>query len=144
MKADEFITVIRNDAVVDAIKTAETRTSGEIRVFVSNKGVVDAISEAWEAFGRLKMERTAQRNGLLIFVAPEARKFAIIGDEGIHRHCQDAFWQKLACELADGFKAGDYTAALVRVIQEAGQALAHHFPGRHDDVNELPNDVARD
>ena len=144
MKADEFITAIRDAAVVDAIKAVESKTSGEIRVFVSNKGVVDAISEAWEAFRRLKMERTVQRNGLLIFVAPEARKFAIIGDEGIHRHCQDAFWQKLASELADGFKAGDYTAALVRVIEEAGQALAHHFPGRHDDTNELPNIIARD
>lgn len=144
MKADEFITVIRDDAVVDAIKAAESRTGGEIRVFVSNQGVDDAISEAREAFRRLKMDRTAHRNGLLIFVAPSAKKFAIIGDEGIHRHCQDAFWQKLASELADGFKAGDYTAALVRVIQEAGQALAHHFPGRHDDVNELPNTIARD
>lgn len=144
MKAAEFISAIDDDAVVTAIKAAESRTTGEIRVFVTDKTVEDPIREAWAAFRHLEMARTAGRNGVLIFVAPSSRKFAIIGDEAVHRHCEAVFWQKLASELAVGFQGADYTGALVRVIQEAGQALSRHFPGRHDDVNELSDDVVRD
>lgn len=144
MKTEEFISAIRDDAVIEAIRVVETQTSGEVRVFVSSRSIKDPIHEAWEAFHRLKMDRTVQRNGVLVYVAPTARKFVIIGDEGIQKHVRDEFWQKLASDLGDGFKGGDYTGALVRVIQEAGQALAHHFPGRHDDVNELPNVIGRE
>lgn len=144
MKTEAFISAIDDGALIEAIKAVESKTSGELRVFVSSKNVEDPTREAWIAFKRLKMDRTAQRNGVLVFVAPVTRKFAIIGDQEIHRHCDEAFWLKLASHLSDGFKAGDYTGALVQVIQEAGLALARHFPGRHDDVNELPDDVVRD
>ena len=144
MKTEAFITAIDGGALIEAIKAVESKTSGELRVFVSSKNVEDPTREAWIAFKHLKMDRTAQRNGVLVFIAPVTRKFAIIGDQEIHRHCDEAFWLKLASQLADGFKAGDYTGALVQVIQEAGLALARHFPGRHDDVNELPDDVVRD
>ena len=33
---------------------------------------------------RLRMHRTKRRNGVLIFVAPLGRRFAIIADEGMH------------------------------------------------------------
>lgn len=144
MNADQFVSVIRDDAVIQAIQAAESHTSGEVRVVVSNRKVADPIEDAWRAFARLKMHHTSQRNAVLIFVAPDARQFAIVGDEGIHHRCGAAFWIRLADQLADGFKARDYTGALVQVIREVGQALAEHFPGRHDDVNELPDDVARE
>lgn len=144
MNADQFVSLVRDEALIQAIRVAESRTSGEVRVFVSSRKVADPIHDAWKAFARLKMHHTKERNAVLIFVAPDARKFAIVGDEGIHHHCHEMFWGKLAGELAEGFKAGDYTRALVQVIREVGQALAQHFPGRHDDVNELPDDVARE
>lgn len=144
MNADEFVSAIRDAAVIQAIKAAESRTTGEVRVMVTWKKTGDPVRDAWRAFAKLKMDCTAQRNGVLIFVAPAARKFAIVGDEGIHRHCDEAFWNKLAVDLEHGFRAGDYTTTLVQVIREIGDVMARHFPGRHDDVNELPDDVARE
>lgn len=144
MNADQFITTIVDEQVIQAIKAAESRTSGELRVFVTDRSVEDPISAAWQAFARLKLQHTAQRNAVLIFMAPTARKFAIVADEGIHHFCQEAFWNNLALQLSAGFKAGDYTGALVRLIDAIGQALSVHFPGSHNDVNELPDEVARD
>lgn len=144
MNADEFINTIADERVIDAIKTAESRTSGEIRVFISGKSVQDAMAEAWKTFGRLKMQHTAQRNAVLIFVAPHARRFAIVADEGIHQHVEEAFWSHLALQLSDGFKSGDHTGTLAHVIGDIGKKLSAHFPGSHHDVNELPDEVQRD
>ncbi len=144
MNADQFIATIVDEQVIQAIQSAEARTSGELRVFVTDKIVEDPMAEAWKTFARLKMQDTVQRNAVLIFVAPKARKFAIVADEGIHHFCQEVFWNQLAQQLSEGFKAGDYTGSLVRLIGEIGQALAAHFPRLEGDVNELPDDVMRD
>jgi uncharacterized membrane protein len=144
MNANQFIATIVDEQVIRAIQSAEARTSGELRVFVTDKLVEDPMAEAWKTFARLNMQSTAQRNAVLIFVCPQARKFAIVADEGIHHFCKEAFWSQLAQQLSEGFKAGDYTAALVRVIEAIGRALAEHFPRLDGDVNELPDEVQRD
>ncbi len=144
MNANEFIATIEDEPVIRAIQSAEARTSGELRVFVTDKIVGDAIAEAWKTFARLNMQGTKQRNAVLVFVGPKARKFAIVADEGIHRFCKEAFWSQLAQQLSEGFKVGDYTGALVRLIEDIGRVLAAHFPRLEDDVNELPDEVLRD
>ncbi|WP_395731943.1 TPM domain-containing protein [Prosthecobacter sp.] len=144
MNANQFIATIVDEQVIRAIQSAEARSSGELRVFVTDKSVEHPISEAWKTFERLNMRGTAQRNAVLIFVAPQARKFAIVADEGIHHFCKEAFWNQLAHQLSEGFKAGDYTGSLVRLIDDIGQALAVHFPRLENDANELPDEVLRD
>jgi len=144
MNANQFIATIADQQVIQAIQSAEAQTSGEVRVFVTDKFVEDPMAEAWKTFARLKMQDTSQRNAVLIFVAPLARKFAIVADEGIHRFCTEEFWNQRAHELAEGFKAGDFTASLVRLIEHIGQALAAHFPSLESDANELPDEVLRD
>lgn len=144
MNADQFIATIVDEQVIQAIQAAEARTSGELRVFVTDKFLEDPISEAWKTFARLKMQDTVQRNAVLIFVGPKTRKFAIVADEGIHRVCKEAYWSQLAQQLSEGFKAGEYTVALVRLIEDIGRELAAHFPRLEDDVNELPDVVLRD
>lgn len=144
MNADQFIATIVDEQVIQAIQSAEARTSGELRVFVTDKLVDDPMAEAWKTFARLKMQDASQRNAVLIFVAPKARKFSLVADEGIHHFCQEAFWNQLAQQLSEGFKVGDYTSALVGVIEDIGRALSEHFPRLGDDVNELPDEVLRD
>ena len=77
----------------------------------------------------------------LLFIAPAAQAFAIIGDEGVHRKCGDAFWSELAATMQAGFRRADYTGAVLEGIERAGALLAAHFPPRPDDTNELPNQV---
>lgn len=144
MNADQFIATIVDEQVIRAIQSAEARTSGELRVFVTDKNVVDPMAEAWKTFAGLNMQDTAQRNAVLIFVAPKARKFAIVADEGMHHLCKEAFWSQLAQQLSEGFRAGDYTGALVRVIEAIGCVLLAHFPRLESDANELPDEVLRD
>ena len=144
MKAKDFLKQLRHDDIVGAIRHAEKKTSGEIRVFISRKEPADAIAAAQAHFAELGMQKTEERNGVLIFVAPRVRKFAVIGDSGVHARCGDEFWNKVAAEMTGHFKQGDFTAGILHGIQKAGELLAEHFPRRPGGKNQLPDDIAHD
>lgn len=139
-----FIGQLKHDDIVAAIKNAEQKTSGEIRVFISHKNVDDPVVAAQSQFERLGMTKTRQRNGVLIFFAPRARKFAIIGDTAVHQLCGEIFWQTLAIELTEQCKKSAFTAGIIHTIQKAGELLAAHFPPEAGDKNELPDKVEQD
>jgi uncharacterized membrane protein len=130
-----------HDAIVGAIRTAERRTSGEIRVVVAHTNTAEPVAAAHQQFARLGMTNTRNRNGVLIFVAPRSRNFAIIGDSGVHEKCGDAFWTELATAMSERFRAGKFTDGVLHGIECAGALLAEHFPASPDDRNELPDGV---
>ena len=127
--------------VVAAITEAEAQTSGEIRIVLSRQSVADPVAAAEEQFERLEMMNTADRNGVLIFVALSSHTFAVIGDQGVHEKCGQDFWQTLTAAMSAHFKQGQFTDGLVLGISRAGALLAEHFPRRPDDPNELPDHI---
>lgn len=141
MRTKKFIEQLEHDRIVRAIAAAETKTSGEIRVFIQHGEVSDPVSVARAQFERLGMTKTRKRNGVLIFVAPRAQKFAVIGDQGVHEKCGDPFWQALTQAMRTHFQAQNFTDAVVHAINETGGLLAQHFPRFPDDRDELPNTV---
>ena len=144
MKTPDFIQQLREPEIIAAIRAAEQKTSGEIRVFISDKAVTEPVAAAQEQFTRLGMGQTRDRNGVLIYVAPRSQQFAVIGDSGVHARCGDGFWQELTRSMSEHFRAGDFTAGIVQGIARAGELLGQHFPRRPDDHNELPDRVERD
>jgi uncharacterized membrane protein len=144
MKEQAFIEQLQNDQIVAAIRDAEAKTSGEIRVFISRRETTDPLAAAQEEFTRLGMTKTAERNGVLIYVAPRSQKFAILGDKGIHERCGENFWRAVAEQMTAHFRKSEFTQGIVNAIQKAGTLLGEHFPRRTDDKNELPDTVERD
>jgi len=128
--------------IEDAIRAAERRTSGEIRVSVAPLFWGDVRRLAEKAFKRLGMTATKQRNGVLFFVVPSRRRFVVLGDLGIHEKVGQEFWERVTLAMSDRFKVGDFTEGIVRGIHEVGEQLATHFPHQGEaDVNELPDEV---
>jgi uncharacterized membrane protein len=127
--------------VVAAIGAAEAETSGEIRILLARHKADDPVAAAQKHFERLGMTQTKERNGVLIFLAPRSRTFAVIGDTAIHEKCGDAFWTELTAAMTEHFKRADFTAGLVHGIGRAGALLAEHFPRQSDDRNELPDKI---
>ncbi len=144
MKTKEFDHILDHAQIVTAITKAEEDTSAEIRVFVSQKKTEDALKQAKAEFHRLGMEKTADRNGILLFIAPESQKFALIGDEGIHAKCGQSFWEEVTAAISTDFRQGDFTKGIVTGVQKTGELLRRHFPRKPGDKNELTDDVARD
>ncbi len=146
MEPDSFLNALDDERIVAAIRAAESRTRAEIRVHVTHAEVSDAQAAGSAAFERLGMTATAERNGVLLFVAPASRSCAVLGDAAIHERCADGFWTAVAEAMAAQFRAGRFTEGILAGIEAVGAELARHFPRRRGepDVNELPDTVSRD
>ena len=140
----EFLSRIEHEKVVAAIADAETRTSGEIRVWISHRQIADALEAAQKRFQKLGMHKTAERNAVLVYIAPRSRVFAVIGDQAVHEKCGDAFWREVTAQLSTDLKKEPVTEALVNAIQKIGALLAAHFPRKPGDKNQLPDEILGD
>ena len=87
------------------------------------------------------MTKTAQRNGVLFYIAPRLRKFQILGDSGIHEKCGDDFWKEVASEMEESFRRDAFTEGILRGIEKVGEVLARHFPHSARDEDELPDTI---
>lgn len=139
-----FLAQLDTARIERAIADAEKLTSGELRVVFHPGKVADATALARTEFIRLGMTATRERNAVLILIAPDARQFALYGDEGVHAKCGESFWRDVAAAMEVKFRAGQHTDAVVESIARAGELLAREFPHRPDDRDELPNAVVRD
>ena len=129
------------NAIKQVIKAAESLTSAEIRVVVEHHLDGEPYQKAVEFFEKLGMTQTQQRNGVLIYVARKSKKFAIIGDEGIHKHVGDEFWQAVAQEMKTFFQKGQFVEGIQAGVKRAGEVLSQYFPWKEGDVNELSDEV---
>jgi uncharacterized membrane protein len=128
--------------VMAAIRAAESKTSGEIRVHVEHRATGDALTAARSWFHRLGMDKTDLHNGILFYFAVDQQAFAIVGDSGIHARVGDAFWEALRDRMSEAFAKGSPASGLARAIEEAGSRLAEHFPRGKDDKNELTDEIS--
>ena len=142
MRTKEFLSKLEHDRIVGAIREAESRTSGQIRVYIQRGRLdVDPLVAAQRKFRQLGMHKTHERNAVLIFVAPRAHKFAVVGDKAIHEKCGEEFWQRLVDLMRAHFRNEKFSHAVVQAVEESGKMLAAHFPKRLASSNELPDDV---
>lgn len=142
-KKKPFFTPEENERVVEAIRRAETNTSGEIRLFVESRcKYVDPLDRAAEIFRELKMYNTKLRNGVLLYVATKDRQLAIYADEGIHEAAGKDYWPNTVKQILSVFSKDNVTAGIITTIGEIGNALAFHFPYEPDvDKNELSDEI---
>lgn len=128
MKPAHFINKLEHKRIVEAIEQAEKHTSAEIRVYVSHREIADAVKAAQTRFDKLGMRKHKQRNGVLIYLAPKSRVFAVIGDTAAHEKCGDVFWQEIAATMKAHLGKDSPTTAILHAVEKAGALLAEHFP----------------
>ena len=141
MKAIDYFTPEQRERIKQTVHEAESITSGEIRVYIEDKCKTDVLDRAAFVFAEMMMHKTATRNGVLIYLALEDKKFAIIGDVGIHAKVGDDFWNSIKERMAENFKQSRFTDGLIEAITEAGEALQKFFPYTEGDKNELSDDL---
>jgi len=142
-KKPVFFSEKENELIVAAIKSAEQRTSGEVRVYVeSHCRFMDAMDRAIEVFHGLRMHETADRNAVLVYVAMKDHQLAIYGDEGIHSKVGTEFWNKELKLMLSAFNRNNHAEGIATVVKEIGEVLVEHFPyNKETDKNELPDDI---
>ena len=127
-----------------AIKAAELRTSGEIRVHLENTcPTPEPLDRAAQVFSELGMHKTAQRNGVLFYLAWESRQFAVAGDVAINSSVPDDFWETTKEAVLEQFRREKYVAGLEAGIRLVGEQLRRYFPyDAATDENELDDAVS--
>ena len=143
---DKYFTKEDLTKISDAIKDNEKKTSGEIRVSVSEKRPVLSKKKslhdlAVKEFVSLKMHKTKDKTGILIYMLLEEKKFYILADSGINEKVDQQIWDEVRDRLQDSFKKGAFCDGVINTITKIGDILGKHFPIKPDDTNELPNEV---
>lgn len=138
----DFFTKEQTKAITDAIAKAEKNTSGEIRVHVENKCKGEVLDCAADVFHKLGMDKTSLRNGVLIYLAVDDHKFAILGDSGINAVVPSDFWDTIKEQMQLKFKEHHFVEGLCEGIELSGEYLKKHFPYHSDDKNQLTDDIS--
>ena len=140
--AAHFFTQEQKEDIKQAILNAELDTSGEIRVHVENNCPGDVLDRSALMFEKLGMKKTELRNGVLIYLSLNHRKFSIIGDAGINAVVSANFWDTIKDEMLTHFREAKFTEGLIIAITKAGEQLKKYFPHQKDDLNELSDEIS--
>ena len=140
--AIDFFSKQEKEDIQQAIMNAELDTSGEIRVHIENTFTGDVMDRAAFIFKQLGMNKTELRNGVLIYLAVKNRRFAIIGDSGIHKVVPENYWNDIKARMLNHFRENRFTDGLIDAINSTGMHLKMHFPHQRNDVNELPDEIS--
>ena len=138
-----FLRPEEEEQIVEAIRQAEKKTSGEIRVHIENSSSFSVEDRAKEVFHLLKMDRTKLQNGVLIYMAVANHQFGIFGDKGIDTKVHSTFWNDTRDVMRNLFKEGKFKEGIVQGILTASKALEVHFPWEANDTNELSNSISK-
>jgi uncharacterized membrane protein len=139
---NDFFTAEEQQAIVNAIKEAETNTSGEVRVHIDKTCKEDVLDRAAYWFAKLDMHKTELRNGVLFYLATADHKFAILGDAGINAKVPADFWDETKNLMLSHFKEGRFSQGLIEGILMSGAQLKAHFPYQKNDTNELSDELS--
>ena len=127
-----------------AISEAEKMTSGEIRLHIEDHCEKDPLQHARKAFERLGMHKTADRNGVLLYIALLDHKVAIYGDKGINSTVGLQYWSSIIEIITAEARNGDLVTGLEKALLELGTLLKKYYPYQHGDTNELDNTITYD
>lgn len=136
-----FLTSDQRNQLVNAIREAEGKSLGEIRIYFEKHCRKNILDRAVEVFYHLKMEKTKLRTGILIYVAYSDHVFAILGDRGIHEKVPANFWDETKELMGQYFKDENYMQGLLKGIHLAGEQLRKYFASTGTDTNEITDDI---
>ena len=142
MKPSAFLSKDDKALIINAIKSAELNTSGEIRIHIENRCKTGVLDRAAYLFEKLAMHKTEKRNGVLFYLAVNNNKFAVLGDAGINEVTPDDFWEIIKETMLNHFKENEFAKGLEKGIKMAGEQLKEHFPYKSDDINELSDEIS--
>ena len=136
-----FLTADEQSAVQSAVEACEKASSAELKVVLARHCWGDLRRKARRVFAQFHLDRTAERNCVLVLLVVTNRQFLIYGDEGIHRKVGQGFWDDVRDVMMQHFRHGDFGAGLCAGIERIGQKLADFFPRAADDIDEISNAI---
>ena len=141
----DFLLPEEQQQILAAIRTAEAACSAEIRLCIEKSLPLlngDPYKRARTLFAQLGMHKTQAHNGVLFYLATRNRKFAVLGDEDLHRRVGDGFWQAVIRSMEAEFGQDRFAEGLCTGITQVGTRLAEYYPHQAGDTNELDDRIS--
>jgi uncharacterized membrane protein len=142
MYVADFFSDEQKQQIRAAIERMEHKTSGEIRLHVEGDCKGDPYERAVHVFHRLHMHKTKHRNAVLFYLAVNHKKFAIVGDEGIHKSVPENFWVTVKDHVIAQFKEEKFADGICEGIDMTGDMLKTYFPHKESDKNQLSDEIS--
>ncbi len=136
-----FLNEAETAAVRAAIREAEQSTSAEVKVVLARHCWRDSKTKARKIFGELGLDRTEQRNCVLLLLIVSNREFLIYGDQGLHEKVGQGFWDDVCRQMLDAFRREEFADGICQGVRRVGEKLAQYFPYQRDDVDEISNEI---
>jgi len=142
VKWQEFFSKEELDRILQAVKKAETLTSGEIRVVLRDACDPDLSTkdQALIDFRKYGLNKTRDKTGVLIMVVLQFRRVEVLADQGINDQVPEGYWDGIVWTITNSFKEGKSCEGICNAVEAVGQMLAEKFPRKPDDTDELSNE----
>lgn len=137
-----FFSRLEKKAIIQSIRSAEQKTSAEIRVHLERRVQGDVLDNAQKTFLRLGMNTATEKNAVLIFFETSGRRFAVIGGQAIHERAPQGFWHEQAARMETAFQQDCFADGVIEFVDEIGAILARHFPCKKENANEFPDQIS--
>ncbi|MDX1775082.1 MAG: hypothetical protein R3297_00715, partial [Desulfobulbales bacterium] len=112
------------------------------RIFISKNRLDELVREqALQSFYEKGLHLTRDATAVFFFISLLEHKLWILADKGIYSKISEYELRVYARDMAEGIRKGKAAEVLCLEIAKLGQLLAEHFPARHDDENELPDQI---
>ena len=133
-------------AIGAAISACESLHRGELRFVVEGPLPLASLwqdsssrQRAIELFASQRVWDTEENSGILIYVQLVDRRVEILADRGIAARVAQAEWDAICRAMEASFRKGEWWQGALQAVARAGELLAHHFPARQSNPNELPD-----
>ena len=131
-------------AIENAIRASEKSHDGELR-FAVEAGLhpwlvlrgQSARERAHAEFSELRVWDTEYNSGVLIYVQLVDHRIEIVADRGINAKVPQRAWDEICLRMEEAFRQHRYEDGALAAIGEITALLAHHFPPRGDNPDEL-------
>ena len=117
-----------------------SRFGSVARALIGDEALMSRVEgRAAEAFVDEEVFATAERTGVLIFVALFEHQVMVVADDGIEKRVGSEAWEDIATGVANGIRAGNPAGALIEAVTRCARLLSEHGVPANT-TNELSNE----
>ena len=117
-----------HDRITTTLHEMQAITSAPIHIHFCHHCSKSVMRSAIKFFKHSGLNRTAERNAVLIFIARASERFAILGDAGTHTKLPESFWDDCQEQLTEKFKQALFVEGIEESIKKIAHALSEYFP----------------
>jgi uncharacterized membrane protein len=137
----KFLRETESAKINSAIKEAESKTSGEIKLVMARHCWGKMEAKAAKIFRKLGLDKTKERNCVLILFIVTNREFLIHGDHGIHERVGQEFWDDIRDKMVAAFRQDEFGEGISQGVFLIGEKLSLYFPYQRDDIDEISDEI---